>query len=249
MPATRGLAIFPGSFNPPSRIHVDLVRRVGELPGIDAVWLDMTTHVDKKGYIVSVIEHRLRMTEIAVSGMADVGVAQLMSEMGDAGQSVAYFDALSRLSGGASLTWVMGSDVAVSMRWWGEKARALFSRCAQLVVVQRGHADAEVLETLESVMRQSREELAAGGFRITLLPADPALEEVSSSAIRRYLVVLFQHVPLEVLRYVVGRRDLCDFYCRLYEDAAVRSMIKGAKPALGRAKSMKATPPATVVCE
>ena len=98
-------------------------------------------------------------------------------------------------------------------------------------------------------MRQSREELAAGGFRITLLPADPALEEVSSSAIRRYLVVLFQHVPLEVLRYVVGRRDLCDFYCRLYEDAAVRSMIKGAKPALGRAKSMKATPPATVVCE
>ena len=90
------LAIYPGSFNPPSRMHVDIAKRVSELPGIGAVWLDMTSHVDEKSHVESFLADRVRMAELAVADLPAVGVVQLMSAMGDAGQTVAYFDELRR---------------------------------------------------------------------------------------------------------------------------------------------------------
>lgn len=46
-----GLAVYPGSFNPPTLVHIDIARRVAELDGIDAIWVDMTLHRSKKLYI------------------------------------------------------------------------------------------------------------------------------------------------------------------------------------------------------
>jgi nicotinic acid mononucleotide adenylyltransferase len=195
-PAEAGaLALYPGSFNPPSRMHVDVARRVSALPGIDAVWLDMTSHVGEKQHVQQVLADRVRMAEIAVAGLERVGVVQLMSEMGDAGQTGAYFDTLERLTGGAPLAWVMGSDVVLGMRWWTSKARELMLRCAQVVVVRREHSEHEVVAALEAVLQSSREQLLAERrLTITVLAADPELETVSSSKIRRYLVALLQSV-------------------------------------------------------
>ena len=41
-----GLAIYPGSFNPPSRVHVEIAAALSRIEGVDAVWLDMTVHKD-----------------------------------------------------------------------------------------------------------------------------------------------------------------------------------------------------------
>ena len=58
-------------------MHIELVRRVCELDGIDAVWLDMTVHVAKKLYIAQVASDRLRMAEVAVASLPRAGVTQL----------------------------------------------------------------------------------------------------------------------------------------------------------------------------
>jgi len=39
-----GLAIFPGSFNPPHNLHLEMVKAACEVSGVDALWLDMTMH-------------------------------------------------------------------------------------------------------------------------------------------------------------------------------------------------------------
>ena len=249
-----GLAIYPGSFNPPSRVHIELVRRVCELEGVDAVWLDMTVHVAKKLYIREVASDRVRMAEVAVAHLPRAGVTQLMAEMGEKGWGPEYFEALRALAEGAAvgggggggggggrdvaITWVMGSDVVVGMTWWAEKARELLRHCAQLIVFQRQHSAEEVIAAFEGVMRRPRAELEASGLRIVVMnTGDPTLEITSSSAIRRYLVSLLKLVPLSVLRYIVNNDHLIEFYVSLYNEIDVRAAIQEARPALRRIHS------------
>ena len=105
-------------------MHIELVRRVCELDGVDAVWLDMTVHVAKKLYIREVASDRVRMAEVAVAHLPRAGVTQLMAEMGEKGWGAEYFEALRALAEGAAagggggggggggrdvaITWVMG---------------------------------------------------------------------------------------------------------------------------------------------
>jgi hypothetical protein len=48
-----GIAVFPGSFNPPSVGHVKIAEAVLSLPGVDAIWFDLTIHRDKKRCVLS----------------------------------------------------------------------------------------------------------------------------------------------------------------------------------------------------
>ena len=217
------LAIYPGSFNPPSRMHVDIAKRVSELPGIGAVWLDMTSHVDEKSYVERFLADRVRMAELAVADLPAVGVVQLMSAMGDAGQMVAYFDELRRRADGAPLAWVMGSDVVIGMEWWAAKARELLGRCSRVVIVQREHSEAYIKAALARVLQTPLASLGEH-IEVTVLAThdDPSIASVSSSAIRRHLVALLDQVPHQVLQYVAARPKLLELYRDVEASTAAR---------------------------
>lgn len=222
-----GVAVYPGSFNPPSLAHVEATRQIAALPEVDAVWLDMTTHRDKKLHISQVTAHRRQMTEVAVEHLENVGVTQLMTQMGDRGWGREYFDTIRALfcdnadARKLRLTWVMGSDVVKGMSWWPDKARELLRCCDEVVVLSRQQKeDDDDLKALEAVLGKTRAELHAEGFAISLIQFfDRGLEQVSSSAIRRNLVSLLQLVPLSILRYIVNDTDLVNFYIKFSEQA------------------------------
>mmetsp|Transcript_15717 Transcript_15717/g.41346 ORF Transcript_15717/g.41346 Transcript_15717/m.41346 type:complete len:316 (-) Transcript_15717:485-1432(-) len=228
-----GLAVYPGSFNPPSIVHVDIARRVAELDGIDAIWLDMTSHRSQKLYIDQVLHDRLEMAETACAELPRCGITKLMAEMGDAGWGAEYFDALQALLAGVSssgdgasssdavnISWVIGYDVLEGMQWWKEKARVLLSKCARLVVVARGtSAEAEILGTAEAVMGRPRAEFEAAGLQlVVLLDRTDSYKRTSSSAIRRHLVALLDLVPLPVLRRIVSDDGLISFYRSIHAE-------------------------------
>jgi len=50
--------------------------------------------------------------------------------------------------------------------------------------------------------------------------------------IRRYLVLLLNLVPLEVVRYIVCHRHMTDFYTSLYNEDDIRYIMKEAKSTL-----------------
>jgi len=97
-------------------------------PGIDGIWLDMAVHTDKKQYARRVEADRMRMTALAVAQLPAAGVTRLQAQMGKKGFGVEYFDMLRALLTSASagapggerprITWVMGTDVVMGMRWW-----------------------------------------------------------------------------------------------------------------------------------
>jgi nicotinic acid mononucleotide adenylyltransferase len=235
------LAIFPGSFNPPSHVHVEMARRVCNLPGVDGIWLDMAVHHNHKAYVSTVEADRMRMAELAVAHLPGVGVTRLQASMGDKGFGTEYFDMLRELLGsesGPRITWVMGSDVLMGMRWWSSKAKVLLRRCDQIVVFCRREASEEALAALEDILGEPRAVVEASGLALTILGFEGrGFEEVSSSMIRRYLVSLLNFMPLEVLRYIVNHQHLIDFYKSLYSETDIQSSIKDTHTVLSRVHS------------
>jgi len=242
------LAVFPGSFNPPSRVHVEIAQRVNALPGVDAVWLDMTIHRTHKQYVDTVLDHRLHMAEAAVAHLSNVGVTQLQACMGEEGWGLEYFKALRVLLGGPQtqdhqsmvrISWVLGSDVLQGMRWWAAKASALIRQCDQLIVFARCHADADVLAMVEDILGIPLADAEANGLTVTVMNfEDTELEEASSSMIRRYLVSLYRLVPLPVLQYIVNHKQLIEFYNSLYKERDVQASMAVAREALAKVKSV-----------
>lgn len=240
-----GLAVFPGSFNPPSHVHVEIVRRVCALPDIDAVWMDMTLHRSCKLYVDVVREDRLRMAEAAVNHLSKAGATQLQAQMGERGWGIEYFETVRELAGVSCggqppprISWVIGSDVLEGMKWWADKAAKILRSCDQVIVFSRLHTSDEVVKCLEKICGETRDSLEAAGLSIVILRFDDgSLEHVSSSLIRRYLVSLLKLVPLSVLQYIVAHRHLVEFYTSLYDELDVTASINEAQPAMRSLKS------------
>eukprot|EP00939_MAST-03C_sp_MAST-3C-sp1_P002075 g2075.t1 len=173
------LAIYPGSFNPPSSVHVDVVRRVCDMDSIQAVWLDMTIHRTKKKTVGQVIDERQHMAELSVKSLPKAGVTCLMSQLGDAGWGPEYFDVMRCLTDCDKIAWVMGSDVLEGMKSWKIKARRLLLHCDQLIVCQRGHSDEDIISIVREIVGNNKHD-----NRLVILPADRRLESMSSSALR-----------------------------------------------------------------
>ncbi|KAL1527504.1 hypothetical protein AB1Y20_008960 [Prymnesium parvum] len=223
-----GLAVYPGSFNPPSLVHIEIAARVGRLPGVDAVWLDMTSHRSQKLYLDQVLSDRVAMAEAACAGLPRVGVTKLMAEMGEAGWGAAYFETLHALledvvpGETAEISWVVGFDVLSGMQRWKLKARDLLFKCARLVVVARGSSsDDEIISMAEDVLGCPRAEFEAAGLQLTILEQPDVYHRVSSSGIRSHLVALLDLVPIQVLRYIVNDDRLIHFYRRVCSDQKV----------------------------
>merc|ERR1712232_690422 len=118
------------------------------------------------------------------------------------------------------------------------KARELLHCCDQVVILLRRQDEESAVGTLKAVLATTDEEVRMEGPCITTLKFnDPNLEQVSSSAIRRYLVSLLNLVPLSVLRYIVNHEHLVDFYVSLYNEVDVQASLCNASDALKAMKS------------
>lgn len=143
------LAIYPGSFNPPTHAHFAIASTVAAMPEVDALWMDLTTPYGNKTAIATVVEERRIMVDLLLKKLPKVGCAALMSALGDAGFGSSYFDALrvcANFEGpcirgpeevGRKVAWVVGSDVVQGMVHWKDKARDVLSKVDMLIVFIR----------------------------------------------------------------------------------------------------------------
>lgn len=205
------LAVFPGSFNPPTRVHVEICKSLLRMEDVDSVWLDMTVHTDKKAYVSDVLQHRLNMAEIATADMSDVGVTSLMSQLGTSvGLTSKYFDILRCLSGGRRIAWVMGSDVAIDMKSWKRKAKECILTCDCVVVYQRHHKESEIRSFFHELIGKAE---TTKRVRIETLSSS-SFEDISSSTAQDRVVEIADAVPMNVLQYVLNKDDLTKSYER-----------------------------------
>eukprot|EP00750_Incisomonas_marina_P002478 INCI12356.1.p1 GENE.INCI12356.1~~INCI12356.1.p1 ORF type:complete len:434 (-),score=51.90 INCI12356.1:22-1323(-) len=135
----RLLAVYPGSFNPPTRAHRAIAATVAAMPEVQALWMDLTTPYQLKMGIAEVASERRDMVEVVLRDISNAGCASLMKVMGTAGHTAAYFDTVRQCSGPApsGVAWVIGSDVVLGMRGWKAKARALLDHVDMLIVFVR----------------------------------------------------------------------------------------------------------------
>jgi len=235
----QGLAIFPGSFNPPSNIHLQIIDQACETAGVDAVWMEMTVHRSKKYYVGRVAEERFQMAQRAVQGKKKVGVTTLQENLGEAGWTSEYFDILRVFVGQeGKLLWIMGSDVLQGMCYYKEKATGLLEAVDHLLVFERQvHSRSEMLALVEEITGWPRQKVESF---VIFKPLNPKVEMISSSSIRRYLVTLLEMVPLEILQSVVQDCDLVAFYRSLYAVEDVQKAIVSTRPIL---EAIKENPP------
>jgi len=226
-----GLAVFPGSFNPPSCMHQEIARQVMAIDGVSALWLDMTIHRTKKLYLDKIKDDRFAMTELAAADIPGTAVTTLMANMGDKGWTSEYFHVLRKLAGNNSrVYWVMGSDVVEDMMYYGEKATGLLAAVDFVVVFERQvHECSRVLEILQKVTGWPIERLSQ--FVIFRKLGDYN-EGVSSTNIRRMLHELHGQLPLSVLRHIVSSPALLSFYEDLANSSPRLSPQKKVQPSL-----------------
>ena len=186
----KSLAIFPGSFNPPTRVHVEIVQRVLEMGDVEALWVDMTVHRTKKTRIAEVLSHRTRMARSAVREIRNAGVTTLMSQLGDDGWGSEYFQILRQVSGGCPITWVMGSDVARDMKFWKTKARECISMCCRVVVFTRSHDEKQIKDMIRDVMKCDDKKESSSKTEVIVMKLSKDSESISSTKIRNSLIEL-----------------------------------------------------------
>jgi nicotinic acid mononucleotide adenylyltransferase len=132
--------------------------------------------------------------------------------------------------GPVRVIWVVGSDVAMGMQYWSEKARGLLSACDEVVIVQRGHPLVEIQSVLDGILQP---EPTASRVTVTVIPtAELVPGGVSSTTIRHLLVMLLRLIPLPVLRVIACNPSLARFYTALYLDEDVVAAIGALQPIL-----------------
>ncbi|CAE8616691.1 unnamed protein product, partial [Polarella glacialis] len=198
------LAIYPGSFNPPSVAHVEIARVVMQMRttrGIDAVWLDMAVHSGgSKAYVDTIIDERVNMSALAVEGVVPGAAATRIAPNLKDPLGFEYFEVIRALVSGRTgtskgcITWVIGSDVVEGMKYWQEKARSQMMMVDEVAVILRsGQTSAQVQDLMDT---------------ITMISLAPEFANVSSTEIRREILSLKKLSLHPVLEYVFAHSRL-----------------------------------------
>jgi nicotinate-nucleotide adenylyltransferase len=194
--ALSSLGILGGTFNPPHLGHLALARHARDQLGLQRLLLipahtapfkagggDGWQGVSEagRGGRDPGPQHRLRMCQLAVDGVARVCVCPLEVQRGGVSYTV---DTLSALHDGhpqAQLTLIVGADVAGTLGSWHEPARLL--QLARLAIAGRpGTPRAPVLQALAGLGVAPAGD-AARSQRVSFLEM-PAIE-ISSSLVRQ----------------------------------------------------------------
>jgi nicotinate-nucleotide adenylyltransferase len=120
-------------------------------------------------------EHRLRMCELAVEGLAGVSACALEVRRGGTSYTVDTLRELHASHAEGELTFIVGADTASTLGSWREPA-ALLELARLAVAVRTGTSGEQVRETIAR--------LQAGGGRATVAFLDMPAIDISSSLVR-----------------------------------------------------------------
>jgi nicotinate-nucleotide adenylyltransferase len=138
-PALR-LGILGGTFNPPHLGHLALARCALAQLGLDRVLLvPSCVPPHKRAEADPGPEHRLRMCELAVAGVTGLEACPLEVRRGGPSYTVDTLSALHSLHPDATLTLILGSDIARTLPSW-HRQDALMALAGIAVAPREGDA-------------------------------------------------------------------------------------------------------------
>ena len=178
-PALGSLAVFPGSFNPPTSAHLLLAERARR-EGFACVLFVLARNTIGKEASGMIAEDRLLALRF-IAQRAGMGVAVCSS-----GLYVDMADAAAMLYPGAEVAFLIGSDKVSQIfdpSYYTDREDALdalFAR-ARLVVAPR----TEDGQIVEEIMERSENRRFAD--RVSVLPLHPAVSDLSSTRVRGLL--------------------------------------------------------------
>jgi nicotinate-nucleotide adenylyltransferase len=118
-PPPRRLGVLGGTFNPPHLGHLALARCALDQLGLERVLLvPSCVPPHKQAEADPGAEHRLRMCELAVAGASGLEACPLEVQRGGPSYTVDTLLALRSLYPDASLTLILGSDIARTLPSW-----------------------------------------------------------------------------------------------------------------------------------
>jgi nicotinate-nucleotide adenylyltransferase len=188
--------VLGGTFNPPHAGHLALARHARSELRLHLVLLVPAHTPPHKPPAADAAtpSQRLAMCELAAAGVEGVSACALEVRRGGASYTVDTLQELHDANPDASLTLIIGADIALTLPSWRQPRRLL--DLAQLAVAQRGGAaEARVLEALAPLHPEPA--------RVKFLSMAPI--EISSSQVREQIAAglpLHGELPAAVERYV-----------------------------------------------
>jgi nicotinate-nucleotide adenylyltransferase len=145
------LGVLGGTFNPPHIGHLALASCARAQLGLERVLLvPSCVPPHKRAAADPGPEHRLRMCELAVAGEPSLEASPLEVQRGGPSYTVDTLSTLRSLYPNASLTLILGSDVARTLPEWHRPAELL--ALARLAIAERaGDGREEALAALDSL--------------------------------------------------------------------------------------------------
>ena len=171
MAVTPQVGLLGGSFDPVHRAHIALALAARDALGLDRVELLPAARPWQRGQLSAAPAHRLRMLELACTGIPGLHINPVELERGGHTYTI---DTLAALPATARYTWILGADQLANFCTWHQWRDVL--RYVRLAVAERPGASTTPPEPLAQA-------LTPGGLiRIPFTP-----QPVSATAIRQAL--------------------------------------------------------------
>lgn len=202
--ASRQIALFGGSFNPPHMCHSLATLWVLQTQPIDEVWWIPTfQHAFDKDLVD--FDRRLEMCELATSDLPRVSVDDVERQLGGESRTIDTVDALQERHEDTDFWLIIGADILQEIHRW-KNWQGLMERVGLIVVGRRGYkrdkpalydvADTDVVDSLDLELPD------VSSTRIR-----DALEECDYDSVRPW-------IPRSVLAFIAEHRLYMGGDCR-----------------------------------
>ena len=183
------LGVFGGSFDPPHKAHLELVKLVVEKLELDHVLVTVANDPWQKSVIRQVTDssHRLEMTRLLFSGYSDATVTDIEFQLGGESNTSETLRALRSNNQDAEFYLLLGYDTAIGIETWRNPDLVLNQ--SQVVIVERpGFTEIELPSILSSAIRIKGLDLDISSENIrSLLKNEETIPDAIPQGIRNYI--------------------------------------------------------------
>ena len=183
------LGVFGGSFDPPHKAHLELVKLVVEKLELDHVLVTVANDPWQKSVIRQVTDssHRLEMARLLFSGYTDATVTDIEFQLGGESDTSETLRALQSNYQDAEFYLLLGYDTAIGIETWRNPDLVLNQ--SRVVVVERpGFTDIELPSILSSAIRIKGLNLDISSENIrSLLKNEETIADAIPQGIRNYI--------------------------------------------------------------
>lgn len=120
---TKVIALFFGSFNPPTRAHGHMVQRLTERMAIPALLVPVAA-APHKADALAPFAHRMAMAHLLADTLSDIVVSTIAGDIASA-ETIDIISALRRQHANAHFVLAMGADVAITLPRWRDAEKLL----------------------------------------------------------------------------------------------------------------------------